>query len=177
MKYLLIFLLFVIISWQPAGFQPKKILPVYVSFSDSSVTNKDIKMGIIAAFGKRKIKTINKAESEALSKSETARVLTPFYENAKAMGAQPSFEDMKDYMAERLDIVANHLIIKIQTDSQGYIKDTIQWKNGRIPFNFRYPPANKWSNIVLNTNSYSSILEMCQSVADSVIASGKLYAE
>lgn len=177
MKYLLIFLLFVISSWQPAGFQPKKVLPVYVSFSDSSVTNKDLTMGILAAFGNRKIKTISKSECEALSKSETVRVLTPFYENSKAMGSLPSFEDAKTYMAERLDIVANHLILKIKADSQGYIKDTILWKNGRVPFNFRYPPANKWNTIVLNTNTYSSILQMCQSVADSIIASGKLYAE
>lgn len=167
----------IICSWQPKSFNQKKTLPVYISFSDSSIANNEMMLNLKVAFANRKVKTISKGECEALSKSETARVLTPFYENAKAMGTQPSFEDMKTYMADRLDIVANHLVIKITVDNEGYIKDTVQWNNGRIPFNFRYPTSTKWNFLKLNQTSLSSILLMSQNVADSIIASGKLYAE
>lgn len=151
--------------------QKGKILPVYIEFADSALNNSDFMVTVRASFGTRKVKTISKEDLLAYIKSEATRVAEDFHRSGGNLG---DFEQFKTYQRNNSQVVANSLKIKFTLDSNGILGDTIFWNSHAVPINFTKPPKKNVKFIVLDSSNAKTMLQMSQSIADSIIASNVL---
>jgi hypothetical protein len=175
MKSLFLFLL--LISFIVfAGFKPlqKKYLPVYISLTDSSSFRSEILLNLKAAFNARKIKTVSKDEMMVYIKNEASPIFEDYIRNGGDVG---DWEKQKIYLDAHMIYVATSLTISLKVSADGIINDTVKWHCFPAPINFEDPPKRNWRFIILDSTNSNSLLQITQSIADSVIASNVLIKE
>lgn len=178
MKFpLLLFLVVLFLGVTNFKVTSKKYLPVYIGLSDTSLLSKEFLINIKAAFSIKKIKTINKSEIMELIELETKRVMTPYFENQKTSSEPLNFEDSKRYMATHQESVANSLLINLKFNPAGFIEDTLKWDNHTVPINMQNFPKPKWHYMILDSTNAKTMLQMSQSIVDSIIASNVLIKD
>lgn len=172
--FLLLFLGFFLIGFTKVNTKQQKYLPVYVSILDTSNIPSTFLLHLKAGFGTRKIKTLSKEDSKLLIRNETALVTENYY---KSGGDLRDVEKWKHYMATNVQDVGNMLTLSIKIDANGIINDTVKWVNRSLIVNMVNPPKTKWRYMILDSNNAKTMLQMTQSIVDSVIASHVLIKE
>ncbi|HAO45975.1 MAG TPA: hypothetical protein PLZ45_02655 [Ferruginibacter sp.] len=151
-----------------------KYLPVFVSFSDTTSFHAEIALDLKAVFSIRKIKVISRSDAEAYMKSEGEAIAEAYLRSG---GDIKNFDQFKLYQSANARPVANSLSIKIDISPEGIINDTVKWVSHTIPIVFSNPPKGKWRIMILNDSNAKTILQMSQSIVDSIIASKVLAVE
>lgn len=151
-----------------------RYLPVFISFSDTTPFHAEIALNLKAAFSIKKIKVISRSDAEAYMKSEGEAIAEAYLRSG---GDIKNFDQFKQYQSVNARPVANSLSIKIDISPEGIINDTIRWANHTIPINFSNITKTKWHFMVLNDSNAKTILQMSQSIVDSIIASKVLAVE
>jgi hypothetical protein len=154
-----------------------RYLPVYFSLSDSSHYSKELILNLKLGFLSRKIKPISKAETMELIEAEGRRVMIPYFENLKFSNGTLNNDEVMRYQAANTQNVANSLLLSIKIDGNGNINDTIKWNSHTVPINMQNFPKANWHYMYLNGKNASNVLQMCQSIVDSIIASNVLVKE
>ena len=152
----------------------KMYLPVYIDINDSTLFRKEILLSFKAAFNSRKIKVISKEDVLTYIKNEIEKVTGNYYKNGGNMG---NFEQIKVYYSANMQKVANSLNLQLHVTSDGIINDTIKWSSYTVPIDFLNPPKKGYNVIILDSTNSSSLFQITQSVADSIIASNVLVKE
>jgi hypothetical protein len=155
----------------------KKYLPVYIALTDTSLLSRELLLNIKGAFAMKKIKTISKAETLELIELEAKRIMIPYFENLKTSSESVNYEDIKRYKAANQENVANSLIINLKVDAGGLINDTVKWDNHTVPINMLDFPKTKWHYMILDSTNARTLLQMTQSIVDSIIASNVLVRD
>ena len=175
MRYLfLIFLVFCLIGFTKVDTKQQNHLPVYISILDTSNIPKTFLLNLKAAFGTRKIKTLSRKDVEEYIQNETRTVTENYY---KSGGNLADFEQWRNYQAIHVRSVGNSLTLSIKIDADGIINDTVKWDNHTIPINMVNFPKTKWHYMILDSSNAKTLLQMSQSIVDSIIASNVLVKE
>ena len=175
MKYLFfIFLGFCFLGYIKVDTKQQNYLPVYISMLDTSNIPKTFLLNLKAGFGTRKIKTLSRKDVEDYIHNETYTVTENYY---KSGGNLADFDKWKDYFSTHIRSVGNSLTLSITIDDNGIINDTVKWDNHTIPINMVNFPKTKWHYMILDSTNARTLLQMSQSIVDSIIASNVLVKE
>ncbi|MEO7306751.1 MAG: hypothetical protein ABIR78_06955 [Ferruginibacter sp.] len=178
MKFsLLFFLVIVFLGVTNFKVTQKKYLPVYIGLSDTSFLSKELLLNIKAAFSMKKVKTINRSEIMELQDAEVRRVMIPYFEIQKTSNDPLNFDDGKRYMATHQQNIANSLYINLKVNAAGFIEDTVKWSNHTLPINMLDFPKPKLHYMILDSTNAKTMLQMSQSIVDSIIASNVLIKD
>jgi hypothetical protein len=174
MKYLLLFLSLLLIGFTKVNSHQQKYLPVYLSLLDTAFIPSVIPLNIKAAFGLRKIKILGKKDVESIIHNEITSVTLDY---VRTGGDMADFEKLKTYQSSNVRSVGNSLTLSIKIDANGFINDTVKWDNHTIPINMINFHKPRWHYIILDSTNTKSLLQMSQSLVDSIIASNVLVKE
>lgn len=111
-----------------------------------------------------------------LQRGEIERVMKPYYENLKKTGGTPNFDETNIYMSLNQRKVCNSLSLDIKVLEDGIIGDTIKWTSRTLPFNFQDIKKN-WHIMILDSASKTSVLNITQTIVDSIITSNVLVKQ
>lgn len=153
----------------------QKYLPVCIQFTDSSLNRSEFMLHTKAFFGTRKIKVISRDDAHAYSRAEGTRVREEYLRTGGKL--TDDFAEYQSFCRTHMRFVANMLYIKITTDNNGIISDTISWDNMGLPINFGSPPRKNPKFMVLDSLNSTSLLKLSQSLVDSMVASGSVIKE
>jgi len=174
MKFLLLFVGLFILGFKNVNTRQQKYLPVYISILDTSNIPPTLLLHLKAGFGTRKIKTLSKKDVELLIYNESYSVTESYY---KSGGDLRDVEKWKNYFATNMTNVGNSLTLSIKIDENGIINDTVKWDNHTIPINMVNFPKTKWHYMILDSTNAKTMLQMSQSIVDSIIASNVLVRD
>ncbi|MEO6252555.1 MAG: hypothetical protein ABIO79_04585 [Ferruginibacter sp.] len=174
MRFFLLFLGLFILGFQIDNAKQQKYLPVHISILDTSNIPKTFVLNLKAAFGTRKIKTISQKDAEALIYNESYSVTESYY---KSGGDLRDVDKWKNYFAANMSNVGNSLTISIKVDVDGILNDTVKWDSRTMPVNLVNFHKPKWHYMVLDSINAKTMLQMSQSIVDSIIASNVLVKD
>ncbi len=174
MKILLLFLVLFLIGFTTVNSKQKKYLPVYISILDTSNVPPAFLLNLKAFFGTKKIKTLNKKEVEDLIYNESYSVTENYY---KSGGDLRDVEKWKNYQSVNMQSIGNNLTLNIKIAANGIINDTVRWNSRVFPVNMSTSNKTKWHYMILDSNNASTMLQLSQSIVDSIIASNVLVKE
>jgi hypothetical protein len=159
------------------AFTEENYLPTVIHINTPGKFDKELLLNLRAALATRKVKTISKEEALELQREEHERVMKPYYENLKKTDKALNFDETKVYMSLNLRKVCNSMTIDINVTDDGIIKDTIKWVSRTLPFDFLDTKKRSWHVLVLDPKQKISILNITQTIADSIIASNVLVKQ
>lgn len=155
--------------------EQKKYLPVYIALHDTTNhLNPQLLLNLKAAFAQRKIETIGRKDVEAYIYNESYAVVESYHRSG---GDLRDREKLKAYQSANIRNVGNSLSLIIRLDKDGMFNDTVKWDNHTVPINMQNFPKTKWRYMVLDSNNARNMLQMSQSIVDSIIASNVLVKE
>lgn len=174
MKYLLVSIFLLLIGFTNVNTNQQKYLPVYIHLLDTSNIPPAFLLNLKAVFGARKINNLSKEDVEYLIRNEITSVTQDYLRSG---GNMADFERLKNYQAANMRSVGNSLTLSIKIDTDGFINDTVKWDSRTIPINMVNPHKTKWRYMILDSTNAKTLLQMSQSIVDSIIASNVLVKE
>lgn len=111
-----------------------------------------------------------------MQNDEIRRVLIPYLENLKKTGGNLNFDDQRNYMALNQRKVCNSLTLDIRVSEDGSINDTVKWMSRTLPFDF-LDMKKSWHILILDSASKTSVLNITQTITDSIIVSNVLVKQ
>lgn len=174
MKYFLFSFILLLIGFTNVNTKQQKYLPVYIHILDTSNIPPTLLLNIKAVFGARKIKTLSKKDVETLIYNESYSVTQDY---VRTGGDLRDLNKWKNHQATNIQSVGNSLTLRIKIDVIGIINDTVKWDSRTIPVNMVNPHKTKWSYMILDSSNARTMLQMSQSIVDSIIASNVLVKE
>ncbi len=151
----------------------KKNLPVCLDLPDSTDYKKDLQIWFRAAFKKHNIKLISRNDMLLLIDNEIKNTLALYFEQ----GRPADFDKIKVYLAANQQTVANNLVLKFSLDKTGNVSNAIQWNNRPQPMNLSVIRSNPYKQLMPDSSCLSSLQQLTQCIADSIVASGELATE
>ncbi len=174
MKIISLFLLIFIFGSGKDVENQNKYLPVYISMYDTTFSNQELLLNLKAAFSVRKIKTISRKDAEAYIYNEVYTVMENYVKSGGDLG---DINKKRNYQSANLQNVANSLTLNICVNEDGFFSDTVKWANYTLPINMQNFPKRKWHYMILDSTNAKNMLQMSQSIVDSIIASNALVKE
>jgi hypothetical protein len=151
----------------------KKYLPVYFELTDSTYLKKDLQLWFKMAFKQYQIRVINKDELKDFIAIEVKNTIAPYFES----GGKADYEKINQYLAANQHNVANYLKIELYIDKEGILKDSIRWSNTPQPINMEVQTKRVYKSMFADSAHTSSVQQLTQFIADSIVASGVLLKE
>ncbi len=175
MKYFFLFFLSLcLIGFKQTATNQQRYLPVFISLTDTSNLPPELLVNLKAVFGSKKIKTLTKKESADLIYNEIYKVSEDY---ARSGGNMADYDKLKYYQSANMRNVGNNLVLSIKIDSDGFINDTVKWYSYTLPMDVVKFSRQKWRHMLLDSTNAKTMLQMTQSIVDSIITSNVLVKE
>jgi hypothetical protein len=174
MKYISLSLVLFLIGFTTVNTKQQKYLPVYISILDTSNIPPSLLLNLKAVFEARKIKTLSKKDVESLIYNESYSVTQDYLRTG---GDLRDLDKWKNHQATNMQSIGNNLALNIKIDADGFINDTVKWDSRTIPVNMVHPHKANWRYMILDSINAKTMLQMSQSIVDSIIASNVLIKE
>ncbi len=152
----------------------KKYLPVHIGLPDSARHQKDLQIWLRVAFKKYNIKIISKKEVESYTIAEVQNTLLPYIQ---AGGNPADYEKIKAYLSLHQHLVANSISLRLLLDEAGQLTKPVSWRNATIPIDMATFKAKPYKTLQPDSSCLSSLQQLTQCIADSIVASGELATE